>query len=112
MKDVGIYLVDIRNAIVSILSFVDGMSYNDFEEDDKSISAVVRKFQIMGEVVKKVPADFREAHPSVPWSSIARMRDILIHQYNEVDNKILWDAITDDLPGLLSHVNVILEEVK
>lgn len=106
-----IYLNDIRNAIISIEKFIENMNFNQFKNDDKTSSAVIRKFEIIGEATKNIPEAVREQHSQVPWKDMAGMRDKLIHSYSEVDLKLVWMTIQQRLPELKSTVEKILDEI-
>ena len=68
-----IYLNDIKVAINSIERFIEGLDYNQFKDDDKTSSAVIRKFEIIGEATKNIPNEVREQYPQIPWKDIAGM---------------------------------------
>ena len=104
-----IYLKDISKAIESIKIFILGMNFEQFKNDDKTSSAVIRKFEIIGEATKKVPDVIKEKYPQIPWKDIAGMRDKLIHAYSEVDLNLVWKTIHQRLPELNSYVNDLLE---
>ncbi len=78
------------------------MSYDDFSRDKKTIYAVVRGLEIIGEAVKKVPKELRESYPDIPWKRIAGMRDKLIHEYFGVDIEVVWKTVREDIPYLKS----------
>lgn len=97
-RDASIYLQDILRAIAHIDTYVADMTFEMFAVDSKTQDAVVRNLEIIGEAVKRLPVDFRTAHPNVAWHPAAAMRDFLIHEYPEVDVKAVWDTIQTDLP--------------
>lgn len=105
-----VYLKDILGALESIEAFVAGMAFEAFEKDDKTSSAVVRKFEIIGEATKQLPVELRQAYPLVPWKEMAGMRDRLIHFYSGVDLWLLWDTIQKRLPDVKAQITDILEE--
>jgi len=99
-KKYTLFLNDIKNAIISIESFVEGMNFEQFINDDKTSSAVIRKFEIIGEATKNIPENIREKYSQIPWKEIAGMRDKLIHAYSEVDLKLVWMTIKQRIPEL------------
>ncbi len=102
------YLNDIKTAINSIENFIEGMIYEQFEGDDKTSSAVIRKFEIIGEATKKIPNNIKKKYSQIPWKEIAGMRDKLIHAYSEVDLRLVWMTIKKRLPELKSVIEEIL----
>jgi uncharacterized protein with HEPN domain len=80
-RDYRLYLQDIIDAMESIVRFIAGMKLEDFIGDDKTVSAVIRKFEVIGEATKQVPDEVRVKYPEIPWKEMAGMRDRLIHFY-------------------------------
>lgn len=107
-KDLRIYLKDIKLAIESIENFIEGLDFNQFKADDKTSSAVIRKFEIIGEATKNIPEIIRQQYSQIPWKDIAGMRDKLIHAYSEVDLKLVWTTIHQRLPKLKSTIEILL----
>jgi uncharacterized protein with HEPN domain len=104
------YLQDILDAIGSIARFVAGMDLEELQQDEKTLFATSRGFEIIGEAVKNIPEDFRSKYPGIPWKSIAGMRDKLIHSYWGIDIQVLWKTIGQDLPQLKIVILKILEQ--
>lgn len=84
------YLDDILTAIKDVEEFTRGMNYDTFADDKKTINAVIRSLEILGEAAKRIPTTFRQKHPDIPWSKMAGMRDVLIHDYMDVDVRTVW----------------------
>jgi uncharacterized protein with HEPN domain len=108
LRDFKVLLDDILEASQRIRSYTDGLSLSDLRADQKTIDAVVRNLEVMGEAIKKLPAEIRDRHPDVPWKKIAGLRDILIHEYFGIDLDIIWDVVQTKLPALTEQVAAIL----
>ena len=109
-RDSSVYLEDILGAIRKIHRYTHDLPQEAFAADDKTVDAVVRNLEVIGDAVKPVPADLRATQPGVEWQKIAGLRDILIHQYFGVDADILWDIVQTKLPTLESAVTALLRE--
>ncbi len=91
------YINDITTAITDIEEFTRDMSYETFAEDKKTVNAVIRSLEIIGEATKHIPTSFRKKHPDIPWSKMAGMRDVLIHDYMGVDLMTVWKVVQERL---------------
>lgn len=94
----------------AIEKFVEGVEFDEFKRDDKTSSAVIRKFEIIGEAAKKVSEEIKNKHTEVPWKEMAGMRDRLIHFYFGVKYELVWDTIKDVIPKIKPLIRRILEE--
>lgn len=94
------YVADIQEAAQHIAQFIAGMTWAQFAQDQKTIYAVVRAFEIIGEATKKVPPSVRKRHAKVPWKQMAGMRDKLIHEYFGVNYQVLWKTAKEDIPSI------------
>jgi uncharacterized protein with HEPN domain len=104
------YLVDILDAIRKVTQFIQGMTFVKFEEDDKTVFAVIRGLEIIGEATKRIPPSVRDQHPEVPWREMAGMRDKLTHEYFGVNLIVLWKTATEDLPSIEPAIRRIAAE--
>jgi uncharacterized protein with HEPN domain len=93
-----------------IQTYVSGMTYDDFIGDDRTIDAVIRNFEVIGEAASRVDDDFQTSHPSVPWKQLRGYRNRLIHEYFGVDYSIIWDIIQLELGNLLKDIEFILDD--
>ncbi len=107
MRDYKLYFKDVLEAMESIENFVVDMSFEDFREDDKTLSAVLRKFEIIGEATKQIPDEVKQKYFEVPWKEMAGMRDRLIHLYFGVDYNLVWTTIKNRIPVVKSLIKNI-----
>lgn len=112
MSEFKLYFEDILQAISRIGEYTKGMVYDEFYKNTLVADGVVRNLEIIGEAVKKIPAEIRTKYPDVEWKKIAGLRDIPIHEYSGIDLKIVWDIVSNKLPSLKSSVNKILGDLK
>ncbi len=104
------YLQDIFEAAQKALAFVQGMTYQGFVAADKTVFAVVRALEILGEAAKRIPLPIRDRYPEVPWRSMSGIRDKLIRDYVSVNLEVVWKTVTEDLPPLLPRIQQALDE--
>lgn len=101
-------LEDILEAIGKIRTYTTGMTAEIFLADNKTIDAVIRNLEVIGEAAASVPADIQVEHPEIPWVDMRAMRNVLIHEYFGVSVPIVWDTIARDLPVLALDIEKVL----
>ena len=111
-RDYSDFVQDIFDTINDVENFIDGMDFEEFIKDKKTVYSVVRAIEIIGEATKNVPELIRTKYPDVPWKKMAGMRDRLVHGYFGVDHEILWETAKEDVPQLKTPVSKVLEDLE
>lgn len=104
------YLNDIFDAIEKVERFTQGMDFAQFAADDKTVFAVVRSLEIIGEATKKVPKPIKNRYPAIPWQEMAGIRDKFIHEYFGVKLEVVWKTVQQDLPDLKPLIAQMIKE--
>lgn len=107
-RDAAVFLDDIIEACDKINRYTSGFTVEQFRRDEKTIDAVIRNLEVVGEAAKNVPDEMR-AKIVVDWKKISSLRDVLIHEYFGIDLEIIWDIVENKIPTLrrevLAHVS-------
>lgn len=106
-KDDRVYIDHILQSIGRILKYISGKDQDSFNEDQLTQDAVVRQLEIIGEAAKQISKGLRTKNPEVPWSEMAGMRDILIHDYIDVDLDIVWKTASESIGELKNQLEII-----
>jgi len=105
------YLKDISENAEKVSEFLGDMTKGEFLKDEKTIFAIIRGLEIIGEAAKKIPDEVRVKYPQITWREMAGMRDKLAHDYFGVNLAVVWKTVKEDLPNLLPLIqNVVKEE--
>jgi len=104
-------LEDIQESSEKILTYTEGLSYDDFISDSRTVDAVVRNFEIIGEAAARLPEDFKDQHPQTDWHKLKGLRNRIIHHYFGIDYHIIWTIKEDFLSSLLTHIKEILNNL-
>jgi uncharacterized protein with HEPN domain len=109
-KDRNILLNDVLESIQKIKKYTKGMNFEQFLQDDKTIDACVRNFEIIGEVSSKIDEDFKLNHSEIEWNRMKGLRNRMIHDYSGVDYQVVWDIISEYLDELEYQVEKLLKK--
>lgn len=109
-REIVDHLNDILVAITDIEEFIRGMTYEVFAKDKRTVNAVIRSLEVLGEATKRIPTSFRQEHQDIPWSRMAGMRDVLIHDYMGVDLKTVWKVAEDRLSELKPLIEILISD--
>jgi uncharacterized protein with HEPN domain len=105
------FLQDILDTIADIETFTNNVEFEAFQANREKVLAVVKSIEILGEAVKKVPDNIRSQSPDIPWKSIARMHDVLVHEYWGIDVNIIWATGQEGLPPLKVTIAEIATDI-
>jgi len=106
-RPVDLLLDDICEAIDRIEQYISGMSFDVFSKDRKSVDAVVRNLEIIGEASNRLPADFKDSHSQIEWHKVVGLRHRIVHEYFGIDLQIVWQILQKDLPSLRQAISQI-----
>jgi len=106
-RPVDLLLDDICEALDRIEQYISGMSFDVFSKDRKSVDAVVRNLEIIGEASSRLPADFKDSHPQIQWAKVVGLRHRIVHEYFGIDLQIVWQILQKDLPSLRQAISQI-----
>ena len=105
------YFADILTAIDRILEYTNGYDFVRFKRDYKTVDAVIRNFEIIGEAAKNIPCEIKERYSNVPWDEMYSLRNHISHAYFGIDYEIIWDIITNYLPENRLQIESISKDV-
>ena len=103
-RPIDLLLNDILDSIDRIQQYTEGMSLESFSDDQKSVDAVARNLQIIGEAASRLPDEFKEEHSSMEWHKVVGLRHRIVHEYFGIDIEIIWQILRKDLPALRDNL--------
>ncbi len=109
-RDPIVRLLHMRDYARKAVAMIEGQTRDDLNSDEKLRLALTHLVELVGEAASQVPVEVQSQHPEIPWPKVVSMRHRLIHGYDFVDYDILWNTITQSLPGLIAELERILEE--
>jgi uncharacterized protein with HEPN domain len=111
-RNVLVYIKDILQNMRDAEQFIQGMTYEQFVADKKTVNAILRSIEVIGEAAKRVPDDVRAQYPQIPWKEMAGMRDKVIHLYFSVDNETVWLVVKEHIPSLQPLIEQIVRDLE
>jgi uncharacterized protein with HEPN domain len=110
-RDYTDYVEDIVTAIADIEQFVKDMEFEEFSKDKKTVFAVVRALEIIGEAARQIPESLKNEHAGVPWKEMAGIRNKIAHEYFGVDVEVIWDTVEKNVPELKALISDMLRDM-
>ena len=111
-RDTMLLLDDMLQSAQKIKQYTEGFDYNEFLMDNKTIDAVVRNFEIIGEAANRIDPDFRDQNPAIEWKRIRGFRNRIVHDYFGIDHEIVWNIIETYLDELTDRLETIIKDIK
>lgn len=107
-RDDRVYIEHILDTANKAIGFIDGLSREDFDNNELLRLSLTHLLQVIGEAARRVSPDFRANHPAIPWKAVVGMRSKVVHDYLDVDDDIVWDTVKNDLPFLVVELEKII----
>ncbi len=101
-------LEDICASVAKIKTYTAGMSDQQFYADDKTMDAVIRNFEIIGEAANRIPDELKDEYQKINWHKIRGFRNRIVHDYMGIDYEIVWEIICSDLDTLAQDIQEIV----
>ncbi len=109
-RPIDLLLNDIRQAIDRIEQYIKNLSFDTFSEDRKSVDAVVRNLEIIGEAANRLPDELKEKYSEIEWHKVVGLRHRIVHEYFGIDLEIIWQILHKDLPELKQKLTQIISD--
>lgn len=107
-RDIKLLLEDMLESALKIKRYTTNLNFDSFVSDDKTIDAVVRNFEIIGEAANRIDSDFRIMNSEIEWNRIRGFRNRIVHGYFGIDYEIVWTIIENDLDGLIGQIESVI----
>jgi uncharacterized protein with HEPN domain len=107
-RDLG-YFSDILDSSKLAVEYLGNSSIDEFKQNTAIQDAVIRRIEIIGEAANRISEETRKKHRHLPWTEMKGMRNLLIHEYDEIDLKEVWNTVKNDLPALIKEIEKILD---
>ena len=107
-RDLLLLLEDMLESALKIKRYTANLDYDSFLDDDKTIDAVVRNFEIIGEAANRLDPDFRIMNPLIDWNRIRGFGNRIVHDYFGIDYEIVWTIIENDLENLIEQIESVI----
>ena len=111
-RSLGLLVEDIWESIEKIERYTEGVTRENFQNDEKTTDAVVRNLEIIGEAAGRLPKDYTDRHSEIEWVKIIGLRNRIVHEYFGVDLQIIWQILQKDLPVFKTSLKDIRSELK
>ena len=111
-RDHLLLLEDMLDSALKIIRYTAELDFNSFVKDEKTVDAVVRNFEIIGEAANRIDPDFKTVNSEIEWSRIRGFRNRIVHNYFGIDFEIIWTIIENDLSSLISRLEILIKEYK
>lgn len=103
-RDPKLLVGDILDSAGKILDYTEGLTFDDFTKDSKTVDAVIRNFEIIGEAANRLPEEFRDNYPGIDWHRIRGFRNRIVHDYFGIDHSIVWLIKETFLPNMITQL--------
>lgn len=104
-RDWSLFVADMQEAIDKVASYVDAMTFTDFQSDTRTVDAVVHNLLVIGEAARCLPASIKENHPDIDWIAINGLRNRIAHEYFGLSLSVIWEIVQTDLPRLQQQLS-------
>lgn len=102
------YMLDILEAAKLAIHYIDEITREEFFGSTQYQDAVIRRIEVIGEAARRISEETQAAYPEIPWSDLISMRNVMIHEYDDIDIGIVWETVRNDLPPLVNSLENIL----